>query len=140
MLSDDDFNSSGNEIIHQITVNEHFAKAYKHKKEREELQHCKLLTFHINFETQLTQFQLPSVKEKYGSDAELDDETDSEEDESEDEDGEELTPAMDVAMLRTLAMIRSKNPAIYDSAKNVFEGAVGDFLPGTKISSRHEPR
>jgi hypothetical protein len=80
------------------------------------------------------------VKEKYGSDAELDDETDSEEDESEDEDGEELTPAMDVAMLRTLAMIRSKNPAIYDSTKNVFEGALAFVLRGTKFSSKHEPR
>lgn len=65
------------------------------------------------------------MKEKYGPDAELDDgETDSEEDETEDEDGEELTPAMDVAMLRTLAMIKSKNPAIYDSTKNIFEGAL----------------
>jgi protein KRI1 len=65
------------------------------------------------------------VKDKYGSDAELDeeeDEEDSEEDESEDEDGEELTPAMDVAMLRTLAKIRNKDPVIYDSKKNVFEG------------------
>jgi protein KRI1 len=66
-----------------------------------------------------------TVKDKYGSDAELDeeeDEEDSEEAESEDEDGEELTPAMDVAMLRTLAKIRNKDPAIYDSKKNVFEG------------------
>jgi hypothetical protein len=65
-----------------------------------------------------------TVKEKYGSDAELDEEgneEDSEEDESEDEDGEELTPAMDVAMLLTLAKIRNKDPVIYDSKKNVFE-------------------
>lgn len=66
------------------------------------------------------------MKEKYGSDAELEDdeETDSEEDESEDEDGEELTPAMDVAVLRTLAMIKTKNPAIYDTTKKVFEGTL----------------
>lgn len=65
------------------------------------------------------------VKDKYGSDAKLDEEEedeDSEEDESEDEDGEELTPAIDVAMLRTLAKIRNKDPVIYDSKKNVFEG------------------
>ncbi|KIM31167.1 hypothetical protein M408DRAFT_65240 [Serendipita vermifera MAFF 305830] len=106
MLSDDDSHSSGDESIHQLTINEHFAKAYKVKKEREELQ---------------------QLKEKYGSDAELEDEeTDSEEDESEDEEGEELTPAMDVALLRTLAMIRSKNPAIYDASKNVFEAVSSD--------------
>lgn len=140
MLSDDDSNSSGNESIHQITVNEHFAKAYKYKKEREELQQCKIQASNCHLEAQLTYFHLFIVKEKYGSDAELEDETDSEEDESEDEDGEELTPAMDVAMLRTLAMIRSKNPAIYDSTKNVFEGVLALVLPRTKFSSEHEPR
>jgi protein KRI1 len=63
------------------------------------------------------------VKDKYGSDAVLseDDEDDSE-DETEDEDGEELTPAMDVAVLRTIAKIKNRDPVIYDSKKNVFEG------------------
>ena len=77
-----------------------------------------------------------TVKDKYGSDAELDeeeDDEDSEEDESEDEDGEELTPAMDVAMLRTLAKIRNKDPVIYDSKKNVFEGELFD-LAGSQIT------
>ncbi|KAG8815533.1 hypothetical protein FRC17_000675, partial [Serendipita sp. 399] len=101
MLSDDDSSahSSSEGEIHQLTINEHFAKAYKEKKEREELQ---------------------QLKEKYGEDAELSEEY-SEESETEDEDGEELTPAMDVAMLRTLVRIRNKDPTIYDSKKNVFE-------------------
>ena len=34
MLSDSE---SENEDLHQLTINEHFAKAYEHKKEREEL-------------------------------------------------------------------------------------------------------
>jgi protein KRI1 len=65
------------------------------------------------------------VKEKYGSGAEEEDseETDSEEDETEDEDGEELTPAVDAAILRTLARIKRKDPGIYDTNKDVFEGA-----------------
>jgi len=64
-----------------------------------------------------------SVKAKYGSDAEESDiTTDSESDESEDEDGEELTPAVDAAILRTLARIRNRDPAIYDSEKNIFGG------------------
>lgn len=65
------------------------------------------------------------MKDKYGSDAELDEdeEEDSEDLESEDEDGEELTPAVDAAILRTLARIKGKDPAIYDKDAAVFEGA-----------------
>lgn len=67
------------------------------------------------------------MKEKYGSDYEEGDsdgeESDSESDESEDEDGEELTPAVDAAILRTLARIRNKDPEIYESGKSVFDGA-----------------
>jgi protein KRI1 len=64
------------------------------------------------------------VQEKYGPDATLgddDDSEDSESDETEDEDGEDLTPAMDAAILRTLARIRSKDPAIYENTQSVFE-------------------
>jgi protein KRI1 len=66
------------------------------------------------------------VKEKYGSDIEnLDEEeseTDSESAESEDEEGEELTPTVDAAILRTLAKIKRQDPDIYDSNKGIFEG------------------
>jgi protein KRI1 len=63
------------------------------------------------------------VKEKYGSDYEGDDDDeDSEEAESEDEDGEELTPAVDAAILRTLARIKRKDPSIYLQGKDVFDG------------------
>ncbi|KAH8103625.1 KRI1-like family C-terminal-domain-containing protein [Cristinia sonorae] len=98
MFSDSD---SENEDINQLTINEHYAKAFEYRKEREEL---------------------AKLKEKYGSDAEdIDDEEDSEDLESEDEDGEELTPAMDAAILRTLARIKRKDPAIYEQGKDVFE-------------------
>ena len=67
-----------------------------------------------------------AVKEKYGSDADTDDlnaeDSDSESDESEDEDGEELTPALDAAILRTLARIKARDPGIYDTGRSVFEG------------------
>ncbi|CAL1711960.1 unnamed protein product [Somion occarium] len=100
MLSEDSDNESV-QSIHQLTINEHFAKAYEYKKEREEL---------------------AKLKEKYGSDYEDgDEEEDSEEAESEDEDGEELTPAVDVAILRTLARIKRKDPSIYEAGKDVFE-------------------
>ena len=71
-----------------------------------------------------------AVKEKYGSDysesgSDVDDSEDSE-DTEEDSDGEELTPAVDAAILRTLALIRKKDSAIYDGGRRVFEG-VFDF-------------
>lgn len=62
------------------------------------------------------------MKEKYGSDYEGVDGDDSDSDETEDEDGEELTPAVDAAILRTLSLIQKKDPAIYDSNQSVFEG------------------
>ena len=42
--------------------------------------------------------------------------------ESEDEDGEELTPGVDAAILRTLAKIKRRDPDIYDQEKAIFEG------------------
>lgn len=67
------------------------------------------------------------MKAKYGSDydpntsgSELS--TDSESADSEDEDGEELTPHVDVAIFRTLARIKKRDPAIYDSSKDIFGG------------------
>ncbi|QRV98074.1 Kri1 family protein [Ceratobasidium sp. AG-Ba] len=100
MLSDDDSDYSDQSDIHQLTINEHYAKAFEYRKEREEL---------------------AKLKEKYGSDFEEEaPEEDSESDESEDEYGEELTPAVDAALLRTLAKIRRKDPEIYDSNIKVF--------------------
>ncbi|KAI0333246.1 Krr1-domain-containing protein [Cubamyces sp. BRFM 1775] len=98
MLSDD----SDVEDIHTLTINEHYAKAFEYRKEREEL---------------------AKLKEKYGSDVDEDaeDDEDSEEAESEDEDGEELTPAVDAAILRTLARIKRRDPAIYEQGKDIFE-------------------
>lgn len=71
------------------------------------------------------------MKEKYGSDFEdtsgSGEEESDESDVSEDEDGEELTPAMDAAILRTLARIKRKDPEIYNNEKHIFEG-VANFL------------
>ncbi|KAG5646850.1 hypothetical protein DXG03_002227 [Asterophora parasitica] len=113
MLSD----SEGSDVdsTHKLTINEHYAKAFEYKKEREELQ---------------------KLKEKYGSDFEEDEneETDSESDESEDEDGEELTPTVDAAILRTLARIKRKDPAIYDAQKNIFGEEQQKITPVTEAA------
>lgn len=69
------------------------------------------------------------MKAKYGSDG--DDSENSAEAESEDEDGEELTPAVDAAILRTLARIRRKDPEIYESEKGIFEGSLSSLSLST---------
>ncbi|KAM6502876.1 KRI1-like family C-terminal domain containing protein [Amanita muscaria] len=118
MLSDSE--GSGEEA-QQITVNEHYAKAYQARKEREELQKCKIHVDMIMFGDR----SLFPVKDKYGSDFEeedaSDESTDSESAESEDEDGEQLTPAIDAAILRTLARIKRKDPSIYELGKSIYE-------------------
>jgi hypothetical protein len=78
-----------------------------------------------------------TVKENYGSDAEEDDSEDSEEAESEDEDGEELTPAVDAAILRTLARIKRQDPEIYETEKSIFEGMTGLIWYWYAVSSDH---
>jgi protein KRI1 len=116
--------------LHQFTINEHYAKAFQYRKEREELAkrtYCLLSCCRL---ADVFLLRPCAVKEKYGSDADTDEPnsgdsaSDSESDESEDEDGEELTPAVDAAILRTLARIKSRDPGIYDIDRNVFEGMV----------------
>ena len=51
-----------------------------------------------------------------------DEDSEDSEDTSEDSDAAELTPAVDAAILRTLARIRKKDPEIYDGDRQVFEG------------------
>ncbi len=91
------------------------------------------------------------MKDKYGSDVDEgeEDEEDSEDAESEDEDGEELTPAVDAAILRTLARIKRKDPEIYEQGKDVFEGtfihcslhepdAIADVVEEIKKTGKHK--
>lgn len=63
------------------------------------------------------------MKDKYGEDYDpnLSDESDSS-DESEDEEGEQVTPDVDAAILRTLARIRTRDAAIYEAQSRIFDG------------------
>ena len=76
------------------------------------------------------------MRDKYGSDFEDEGEstTDSESDQSEDEDGEELTPTIDAAILRTLARIRRKDPDIYDTKKYIFGGTFSSPLQKSRLA------
>ncbi|WFD24760.1 Kinetochore protein Spc24 [Malassezia equina] len=86
-----------------ISINQSYAERYQHNKRRVELER---------------------LKEKYGNGAADDDEDgsdDDSEDVTEDEDGEQLTPHMDAAILRTLQRIREKKDDLYDTSKRVFD-------------------
>lgn len=49
-------------------------------------------------------------------------EEDSEDLSDDDEDAEFVTPQVDAAILRTLARIKAKDPAVYEPDRDVFEG------------------
>lgn len=105
-------------------VNKTFAAAYETKKRTEELSKRE--------SPRLAPSQLhpssPSlpVQDKYGANYTLSDEESEEEDlSSEDSDAELVTPAVDVAILRTLARIRQKDPLVYEDGRQVFDGPLG---------------
>ncbi|PCH35775.1 hypothetical protein WOLCODRAFT_126307 [Wolfiporia cocos MD-104 SS10] len=122
MLSDD-----SDTDIHTLTINEHYAKAFEYRKEREELAKR---TLHSVVSRAV-------LKEQYGSDgSQVDTSEDESTDETEDEDGEELTPAVDAAILRTLARIKRRDPTIYEQGKDVFEEErrkTGDAAPVQRV-------
>ncbi len=70
-----------------------------------------------------------AVQDKYGKDHTLSDEEDSEELSDDDSDGEFVTPAVDVAILRTLARIRKKDPTVYEEGREVFDGKLTVHSP-----------
>lgn len=66
---------------------------------------------------------LNAVQDKYGKDYTLSDEESEEEELSDDDsDAELVTPQVDAAILRTLAKIRNKDPAVYEGGRQVFDG------------------
>lgn len=61
------------------------------------------------------------MEEKYGKEQEGDEsEEDSEDDEEEDEEGELLTPGVDKTIMQTLALIKAKDPRVYDAKADFF--------------------
>lgn len=102
-----------------FSINQSYAERYHHNKRRIELE---------------------QLKEKYGDNAEEDEETDSSEDVTEDEDGEQLTPQVDAAILRTLQRIREKDSEIYDSSNRIFDterqAVAAHEFPAQEQSSR----
>lgn len=91
-LLEDDADASGDDDA-ILTVNEDYAKRFKHNKEREDRMR---------------------LEEKYGKDTKLEESESSSEDEDEDDDAELVTHELDNEIFETLKAIRSKDPRIYD--------------------------
>lgn len=99
-LFDDASEPAGEE---RLSINQSYADRYHHNKRRIELE---------------------QLQEKYGPNATADDLSDDESDSddvTEDEEGEQLTPQMDAAILRTLQRIREKNSDLYDAENRIFD-------------------
>ncbi len=99
MLSDSD---SEDENDVQLTINEHLRQSVRAKEGTRgvvEMYVCLACFVSPNQSSVQYRTNTDRMQSLYGEDSD----EDSEEDESEDEDGEELTPAVDAAILRTLA-------------------------------------
>lgn len=92
----------------QLSINQSYAERYQHNKRR---------------------VHLEQLQQKYGDENEDSDESDSE-DVTEDEDGEQLTPQVDAAILRTLQRIREKGSDLYDADNRVFDAEQAQLRTG----------
>ncbi len=100
---------------HELKVNQDFEKKFNHRKQREELQR---LT--EKYGDEIT--SLPSqTRDRLGIEGSNDDDS---EDTDEDDDGELLTADMDAKIMKTLALIRKKDPLVYKSDVKFFEGTL----------------
>ncbi|KAG0268250.1 hypothetical protein DFQ27_007218 [Actinomortierella ambigua] len=123
--------SDGEEI--KFTINKEYADRYQHSKKSQELSHIR-----DKYGADLDEEDLEKIAQrqhKYGfskkADLDYDLDDDSEEDEEEDETGELITPELDGQIMRTIGLIRSKDPKIYEAA-NYF------FIPEEMENARKE--
>lgn len=89
---------SDSESIQRRTIRESYAKAIALKRKREE-------------EDEERRRKQARVVEQSG-----------EEESEDDDDGWDEGPAADAALLKTLALLKKKDPTIYDPSKPIFEG------------------
>ncbi|KAJ1543163.1 hypothetical protein HK405_009474, partial [Cladochytrium tenue] len=104
---DDDDQQLGGDT--ELRVNSKFAEAYERRKRHEELSRLTEKLGDVNVLS----------NDEEDTDSESPDEEES--DEEEDEDGALVTPAIDAQILKTIGLIRSKDPSLYDSSKEFFK-------------------
>lgn len=82
----------------ELRINPAYAQRYEQRKKKEELS---------------------QLQDKYGDGSE----SESSDDEEEDEVGELVTPAVDAQIVKTIALLRKRDPAVYDAEKKFFDDA-----------------
>ncbi|KAJ8327029.1 hypothetical protein BDV3_000159 [Batrachochytrium dendrobatidis] len=99
VLSDDE-DDANRASLNSFQINKTYAKNYSQRKQKQEL---------------------AQLKEKYGNaDDYGTDSEDESDDEPEDEFGELVTPQVDAQIMKTIAMIKSKNPEVYNPEVSFF--------------------
>jgi protein KRI1 len=104
----------------KITVNRKFATAYEERKRKQELGRARDMGW-VNAD---------------GEEVDDDDESTSE---SEDE-GDALTPWRDLEIMRTIKMIRSKDPRVYDPATKFYESGSSTEDSGDDADGKKEKK
>ncbi|KAK9768491.1 Kinetochore protein Spc24 [Basidiobolus ranarum] len=111
-----------------LTINEDFAKKYEEKKKVEELS---LLRDKYGDVEGIDDERLEKIaerKKRYGisDDGDFkftgaeDDDEDDDTSEEEDEFGELVTPAVDAQIMKTISLIRNRDPKVYDAKQDLF--------------------
>ncbi|KAF9581260.1 hypothetical protein BGW38_001782 [Lunasporangiospora selenospora] len=112
--------SASDEEEISFTINKAFASQYDEKKRGHELSQARDKYGDVGAQ------RLNTIVDRqhrfgYTKNNDLDyDSYDSEDDEEEDEDGELITPALDGQIMKTIGMIRSQNPKIYEATSHFF--------------------
>ncbi|ORZ36830.1 KRI1-like family C-terminal-domain-containing protein [Catenaria anguillulae PL171] len=112
----------------QLTINSKFAENYEQKKKKEELGRLQDKYKGLD-KNKASKFE--KLRRKYGRDVDvndlidddaelLSDSEDDSESEEEDEVGELVTPEVDAQILKTIALIRKKDPKVYQSESAFF--------------------
>ncbi|KAG0345985.1 hypothetical protein BG004_002681 [Podila humilis] len=103
-----------------FTINKDFAEKYEKSKRGQEISAIRDKYGDLE-ESRLTTIAERQHKYGYTKNAEYDyDSFDSEEDEEEDEVGELVTPEVDGQIMKTIGMIRSQDPKIYEATSHFF--------------------
>ncbi|KAJ3339899.1 hypothetical protein HDU93_007673 [Gonapodya sp. JEL0774] len=97
----------------ELTINPTFAEKYETKKRKEELSQLRDKYGDVDLDG--------NPIDRRGDDGDGDGDDDSEEGELEDEVAELVTPEVDAKIMRTIAMLRARDPRIYDPKTKIFD-------------------
>ncbi|KAJ3410956.1 KRRI-Interacting protein 1 [Chytridiales sp. JEL 0842] len=111
LLEDLEAGADDNDDLGTLKVNKAYAARFEHRKKMEEFNQLK---------DKYGETAIFGSKSKQSSNDDEEDDSTDESDEEEDETGELVTAELDAKILKTIGLIRAKNPAVYDPEKKFF--------------------